>query len=122
MLDSFPVTLILGCVFGALAGIGIGGGSLLMLWLTLVLNLPYSDARMLNLLFFIPCAVTATLLRYKEGPIPYKVIWPAIAAGCISSAVFSLIGEHVNPEVIKKVFAILLLIIGIREILYKDKH
>ena len=32
MLDSFPIGALAGLVFGFLSGIGIGGGSLLMIW------------------------------------------------------------------------------------------
>ena len=121
MLSSWPVALILGCVLGALAGIGVGGDSLLMLWLTLVLDIPYSNARMLNLMFFLPCAVMATLLRHKDGAVPYRKIWLAILAGCVSAVIFSLVGDRVDIALIKKGFGLLLLVTGVRELLYKDK-
>ena len=38
MLESIPVMLIVGTVLGFLSGLGIGGGSLLILWLTMVLG------------------------------------------------------------------------------------
>ena len=37
MLESLPVALIVGTLLGFLTGLGVGGGSLLILWLTLVL-------------------------------------------------------------------------------------
>ena len=39
MLESFPFSVFLGSIFGFLAGIGVGGGSLLVLWLTVVLGM-----------------------------------------------------------------------------------
>ena len=50
MLSSIPVPFLVSCLLGFLAGLGVGGGSLLMLWLTLVLQMEYAQARMLNLL------------------------------------------------------------------------
>ena len=38
MLESLPVAVIIGTVLGFLSGLGIGGGSLLILWLTAVLH------------------------------------------------------------------------------------
>ena len=58
MLSSFPVSLLAGAVLGFLSGLGTGGGSLLLLWLTMVVGMPQQDARMVNLLF------------YLLGPIP----------------------------------------------------
>ena len=57
MLESFPLVIAVGTVLGFLAGIGVGGGSLLILWLTLVLGMPQPQARILNLMFFVPSAV-----------------------------------------------------------------
>ena len=56
-----PLIIIL-CVstlLGFLTGLGIGGGSLLILWLTLVENQGIETARGINLLFFLPAALPA---------------------------------------------------------------
>ena len=60
---EFPVAIIL----GFLAGLGVGGGSLLMLWLTAVANMDYAVARTVNLLFFLPTALIASLFHKKQG-------------------------------------------------------
>lgn len=66
-------------LLGFLSGLGVGGGSLLMLWLTGPLGWPQDQARAVNLLFFLPGAAIATFLRRKN--IPWKKLLPAIAAG-----------------------------------------
>lgn len=119
MLESIPVTLIVGTVLGFLTGLGVGGGSLLILWLTMVLNMDASTARGINLLFFIPAAVIACLLRSKQGRLPFPKIWPAIAAGCVAAAVCSFLSTAVDKSLLEKGFGIILLIAGIRELLYK---
>ena len=122
MLTSFPVALIVSAALGFLAGLGVGGGSLLMLWLTLVLQMQYPQARVINLLFFLPSAVIASLFRWKQGSLPAKQILPAIVAGCAAAAVFGWIGTRIDTAYLKKVFGILLLLTGLREILYKPKN
>lgn len=121
MLESLPVILLVGSVLGFLAGLGIGGGSLLILWLTMVLNLEHAAARGINLLFFLPSACIACLFRWKQGCIPWKQIFPAILAGCIAAGVFSWIGIRLELSLLKKLFGGLLLLTGIRELLYKPK-
>ena len=52
---------------GFLSGLGVGGGSLLMLWLTTVIHMDYAVAKTVNLLFFLPTALIATLFHKKQG-------------------------------------------------------
>ena len=121
MLDSFPVILAVGAVLGFLAGIGVGGGSLLILWLTLVLKVSSAAARSINLLFFIPSALIACFFRWKLGVMKWKTLLPAILAGCISAGVLSWVSCILDTGLLKKAFGVLLLLTGIREILYKPK-
>ncbi len=121
MLESLPVVLVVSTVLGFLAGIGVGGGSLLILWLTLVLEMPHPQARILNLLFFLPSALVSTVFRWKQGALDFKKILPAILSGCVAAAAFSLLGRSLDMALLKKLFGGLLLITGIRELLYKPK-
>lgn len=121
MLESFPFILFLGTVLGFLAGIGIGGGSLLILWLTIVLEMTPQTARSINLLFFIPSAVIACFFRWKQGTLDIKTILPAVVTGCVCAAVTSWLGTLLNTELLKKLFGGLLLATGLKEILYKPK-
>lgn len=122
MLESFPVILAVSTVLGTLAGLGVGGGSLLMLWLTLVLDMPYPQARLLNLMFFLPCALIGSAFRWKQGTLDLKKLLPAIIAGCLAAAVFSWLGNHIDTKLLKKAFGILLLFTGLRELLYKPRN
>lgn len=115
---TYPVAIIL----GFLAGLGVGGGSLLMVWLTMIIGMNYADARTINLLFFLPSAIISTLFRKKQGFLKTRKILPAIIAGCITAALFAVIGKHLNITVLKKVFGGLLLLTGLRELLYRARN
>lgn len=122
MLNQLPVMLIVGILLGFLSGIGVGGGSLLMLWLTLVLDLEHTVARGINLLFFIPSALIASFFRWKQGSLEIRSILPGILAGCIAAGICSYLSRSMDISVIKKLFGILLLFTGLRELLYKPKE
>ena len=122
MLESLPVALIVGTLLGFLTGLGVGGGSLLILWLTLVLEMPQTAARGINLLFFLPSAAISCYLRWKQGTVTLKKILPAIFAGCAAAAVFSLISTRMDLEILRKLFGVLLLATGIRELCYRPKN
>jgi len=108
-------------VCGFLAGLGVGGGSLLILWMTIVVNIPYPQARITNLLFFLPSAVISSFFRWKQGTLKLKKLVPSIIAGCIAAAVCSILSRNMDLEILQRIFGFLLLITGIREILYKSK-
>ena len=119
MLDSFPVSLVVGTLLGFLSGLGIGGGSLLILWLTMVLGMEPESARSINLLFFLPAAAVSCYFRRKQGLLDLKKVIPAIAAGCIGAILGTWLGGYLNTQLLKKSFGILLLATGLREILWK---
>lgn len=122
MLNTWPVAFAAATVLGFLAGLGVGGGSLLVLWLTLVLGMSQPQARIYNLLFFIPSAVIASLFRWHSGKLNLKKIWPGILAGCMGAAAGSLLGQNMEISLLKKLFGVLLLITGLRELLYKPRQ
>lgn len=121
MLESWSVALFVGTVLGYLSGLGIGGGSLLILWLTMVLEMEQGIARGINLLFFLPAASVACLFRWKQGAVKLKNILPAITAGCITAAAGSWIGAHLDLDLLKKLFGGLLILTGLRELLYRPR-
>ena len=121
MLGSFPVAVIAGSVFGFLAGLGIGGGSLLMLWLTLVLGMSHSAAGTINLLFFIPSALIACLMRKRQGKLSWKAVLPAMVGGTLGALLFSYLATFLNTELLRKPFGVLLLLTGLRELFYRPR-
>lgn len=92
-----------------------------MLWLTLVLGMEHGPARTINLLFFLPSALVACLFRWKQGTLELRKVLPAIIGGCISAAVFAWLSHHIEISLLKKLFGILLLATGLRELLYKKQ-
>ncbi len=122
MLDSFPVSVLAGLFLGYLAGIGVGGGSLLILWLTLALGIEQFTARSINLMFFIASAGAVSLFRWKQGTLHLKKLIPAIVTGCISAAMFAWLGQQLDIEKMQKLFGILLLVTGLREVCYRPKE
>jgi len=115
---TLPVSIIL----GFLAGLGVGGGSLLMLWLTFAVGMEYSQARIINLLFFLPSALIATLFHRKQGSVKIKKILPAIISGCIAAGVMCILGANTDTTVLKKCFGALLLLTGLRELFYRPRN
>ena len=121
MLESLPVTMVIGTVLGFLSGLGIGGGSLLILWLTIVVGTDPQTARSINLLFFLPSAVIACILRRKNGLPALRKLLPAILGGTAAAAAATWIASMTHPDILQKSFGMLLLLTALRELLYRRK-
>ena len=121
MLDTFTAAVLAGTILGMLSGLGVGGGSLLILWLTLVLQVPHETAQNINLMFFIPCAVIACLFRLRQGKLVLRDVFPALAAGIFSAILFMLLSRQFDTDLLRKPFGVLLLITGLRELLYRPR-
>lgn len=115
------LTVFVGLVLGFLAGLGIGGGSLLILWLTLCVGTEPITARGINLMFFLTAAGSVSIFRLKNGNLQFKSILPAVVSGCIAAAIGSWFGTWIDQSVLKKIFGGLLLITGLREIFYRPQ-
>ena len=121
MLESLPVPVLVGTVLGFFSALGIGGGSLLILWLTLVLGWEPDRARQVNLLFFLPSALVSTWIRRSQGGVDLRQLLPGIASGCAGAFGMALLRQRLDPEALRTPFGILLLGAGLREVLYKEK-
>jgi uncharacterized membrane protein YfcA len=121
MLNTVPAAILAGILLGYLAGLGIGGGSLLLLWLTIIIGIEHDTARAINLMFFITAAGSVSILRWRKGTLQLRKLLPGILAGCVLAAATSLLRGMINAQWIKKLFGILLLITGVRELFYRPR-
>ena len=122
MVESFPFAILISTALGFLSGLGTGGGSLLVLWLTAVVGMEPLNARAINLLFFIPSALVACWFRRQQGTLKVHHVLPAITAGCAAALLGSWFSIVLDSTLLKKLFGILLIFAGIRELLYKKKN
>ena len=122
MLTSFPVCVIVGSLLGFLTGMGVGGGSLLILWLTLMLGVDQRTARGINLLFFLPASAISCAFRLRQGKLSLRQCLPAIAAGCAAAVIGSLAAAAIDTALLRKPFGILLLLTGLRELFCRPQR
>jgi uncharacterized membrane protein YfcA len=112
----------MGTLLGFLTGLGTGGGSLLILWLTIGVGMTQSNASVINLMFFIPSAAVSCFFRWKQGKLTVKKVLPAIIAGSISALLFAMLGKWIDTTWLRKLFGVLLIFMGFRELFYQPKQ
>ena len=115
------VNFLVGTALGFLSGLGVGGGSLLLLWMTLVLGADPAQARVMNLMFFLPSAIIATAFRWKQAKPEWHHILPAAGAGILGAVIGNLLSPGIDKELLRKAFGILFLLAGWKELRYRPK-
>ncbi len=110
------LAVLIGAVTGILSGMGIGGGTLLVLYLTAVLDTAQNAAAGINLLYFLGCAPSSLVLHIREHRIRWNVaLWTA-ASGAVTALAASLLAPDPTPDWLRRGFGVLLLFIGFREV------
>ena len=75
------LSVLAGLATGILSGFGIGGGSLLLLYLTLFAGVSQFAAAGINLLYFIACAPAALWSHIKNGLVEGRAAGWCVLAG-----------------------------------------
>ena len=109
-------TIAVGAVCGVLSAFGVGGGSLLMLWMTAVLSMEQQEAQTVNLLYFLPTAGAALLLHAKHDLIDRRAAIPAALCGCVTAVGGTFLADCVDPALLRRIFGGFLILVGLAEL------
>lgn len=112
------VAVIVSAVIGAM---GLGGGSVLILFLTMIRHLPQLAAQGVNLLFFIPCAVTAVIIYAKQKILQWKYVIPMVLGGCGGVLIGTFFLKNLETRWISMLFACFLIAVGTYTLFSKEK-
>lgn len=93
-----------------------GGGTILILLLSIFMNLDQHVAQATNLIFFIPTAITSVIIGIKNKNINVKEALVIVVSGIIGAIISANISSNLNVNLIRKMFGAFLLIIAIYEI------
>ncbi len=113
---KIALPVLIGILTGTISGMGIGGGTLLVLYLTAVADTQASAAAGINLLYFLGCAPASLWFHIRQGRIAKDIVLPAALVGAISALVTALLAPADSPPWLRRGFGVLLLIVGVREL------
>lgn len=109
----------IGFLTGILSGFGIGGGSLLLLWLTAVQGMEQLQAGGVNLLYFISCALPALWGHIKNGLLEKQAVLWGTLAGIPACAAASLLAAGMDTGLLRRCFGAFILAVGLREVFHR---
>ncbi len=121
-IQTILILIIVGIAAGLLSGlVGIGGGLIIVPALIIFLGFSQKLAQGTSLgILLLPIGVLAVMQYYKAGYVDVKTVW-LVAVGFLAGSYFgSKIALSLPQETVKKIFAILLLVIAFK-MLFIDK-
>ena len=114
--------ILIGGVSGIFSGIGMGGGTILIFLLNTFAGLEQHIAQATNLIYFVPTAISAIIVNYRDKNIDTKLATYVSVSGIIGAVVGAVISINMEVQKLRKFFGIFLVVIAIHEIytLYKQ--
>ena len=117
----FLLPLLIGFGTGILSAWGVGGGTLLLLCMTLFLGVDQSTAQGINLLYFLPTAGMGLIWRRKNVLLEKDVLRQAIPLGTVAAIAAAWIATSVDTSVFRKPFGVYLLLTGVMTLFQTKK-
>lgn len=115
------IEAIVGFITGVIASMGLGGGFVLMIWLTMFAGVAQRTAQGVNLLFFLPIALVSLIIHIKGGLIDKSLLKKYLFGGVVGAVLGTVAAQLVANELLSKLFSLFLIAFGIRELLTAKK-
>ncbi len=113
------LSVLAGLVCGVLSGYGIGGGSLLLLYMTNLGGLSQRLAQGINLLYFLPASAAALVSHVRHRLIDKRLVLALALPGTLAAALGALCATSVDPTLLRRLFGMFCVIVGVKMLLKK---
>lgn len=113
--------LAVGAATGVLSGFGVGGGTLLLVYMTAFAGVEQRLAQGINLLYFLPAGLMALPAHRRNGYIEKPALLPAIGAGLLCAALSAWAATAMEVGLLRKFFGAFLIAVGLAELFKRDK-
>ena len=106
---------------GIISAWGVGGGTLLLLMMTLFLGVDQRTAQGINLLFFLPTAASALICHWRGGFLDKPTLKQAVPFAVAAALLGAWAATAIDAELLRKPFGVYLLFSGVSLIFPRKK-
>ena len=110
-----------GFLSGFVGSLGVGGGGVLIVFLTFFMSMQREIAAITNLWFFIPIACFSMIIYLKRGQIDVKKSLLLASFGLIGSAIGVYLSGVIDTKILTKIFGAGLIFISVKTLFAKQK-
>ncbi len=114
--------ILIGIISGIVTGMGMGGGSILILILTTFMLVNQHTAQAANLLFFIPTSISAIYVYFKNKNVDTHIGIKLLYTIIIGAVVGAYLTRFIDSANLKKYFGIFLLVVGVIDFILTIKN
>ena len=115
------IAALLAGLFSGIAGsMGLGGGAVLIIYLSLFTDTDRITAGGINLIFFIPISLIAVIIYSLKKEIKWKTVIPFALFGLLGVVLGLWISSFLSAKLLGKIFGGILIIMGLRQTLCKS--
>lgn len=105
--------VVAGIAGGLIGGMGMGGGTLLIPILTLLLSVGQLEAQAINLIVFIPMAIVTLFIHVKNKLVDFKKLLFSLPLAIALAVVGAILVKKIDESILRTTFGAFMLIVGI---------
>ncbi len=107
---------------GAVAALGLGGGFILVVYLTSVEKASQLKAQGINLIFFIPVALCSLFFHCKNKLVDWSVAIPCAISGTVGAIIGFWLCGFCSDGLLRKIFGFFVIAVGISQLIGSKKQ
>lgn len=105
--------VVAGIAGGVIGGMGMGGGTLLIPILTLLLSVGQLEAQAINLIVFVPMAIVTLIIHIKNKLVDFKKLLYSLPLALVLAIIGALLVKKIDESILKTTFGVFMLIVGV---------
>ncbi len=109
---NFLLYVLSGAIAGVLGGMGMGGGTALVPILTIVFSVPQHMCQAVNLISFVPMAVVALVIHFKNKMVELNGLFYAVIPAAFTAVTGGIISANLSGDALKKSFGAFLIVLS----------
>lgn len=116
------INFLAGLFSGLIGSMGMGGGAVLMIYLSVFSDTAQTKSGGINLIFFIPIAIFSVVIYLFKKQIKIKPVLLTVSTGVVGAVLGVLAAQKIGDNFLSKIFGGFLLVLGITELLSKNRQ
>lgn len=118
---DYIILVISGVLSGIFGSLGVGGGGVLIVFLTFFLGFSYNIASGLNLIFFIPIALFSIIIYLKQNRIDVKKSILMIISGLPGAVLGTYLSSVIETSLLSKFLGAFFIIISLKSLFFEKE-